>query len=99
VEALGAGCPAVMKRAGADGTEEAPAGSFLSVTTGNSFERHILRARRNEEHRHRLESTAVAFARVRFDAASLLREPEPVVATRLSAATRGATAGASHPGT
>jgi glycosyltransferase involved in cell wall biosynthesis len=62
VEALSAGCPLVVNRAGADGLEEGEGAAFLVSTTWPQFADHVVALLTNDQERLELEARARAFA-------------------------------------
>jgi len=62
VEALSAGCPLVMRPAGADGLEEGAGTAFLLAKNWPEFADHVVRVLTDENARKGLEAAAKAFA-------------------------------------
>jgi glycosyltransferase involved in cell wall biosynthesis len=62
VEALSAGCPLVMNRAGADGLEEGEGRAFLVAAGWEEFADHVVGILTDDRRRLVLESEARAFA-------------------------------------
>ncbi len=66
VEALSAGCPLVLNRAGADGLEDGEGRAFLVARDWPDFANHVVRVLTDDSARLALEKQALIFANQRF---------------------------------
>jgi len=89
VEALSAGCPIVMNRAGADGLEEGAGRAFLLAMNWGEFAHHVVRILTNDTLARELEVEAVRLASGMFseevtfsELAIVLKEGAKRVASR-----------------
>jgi glycosyltransferase involved in cell wall biosynthesis len=79
VEALSAGCPLVVNRAGADGLREAAGTAFFVAEDWGQFAEHVVTILQNDALRLRLETAARRFAAERFSHAAVFAELEKFV--------------------
>lgn len=84
VEALTAGCPLVMNRAGADGLEEGEGSAFLVAKDWPEFGDHVVRILTDEAFRRELEMRARRFAERMFSADVTFSELELILTEHMS---------------
>lgn len=86
VEALSAGCPLVVNRAGADGLRDGAGKAFLVADNWEQFAEHVVMLLRNDTVRLRLEAEAGRFAAERFSRSAVFAELERFLDQRLATA-------------
>jgi glycosyltransferase involved in cell wall biosynthesis len=79
VEAISAGCPVVMHRAGADGLEEGAGWAFLVVETWEEFAHDVGRLLADRAFRRRIEEGARSFAEQVLSPKAVFSELEAVL--------------------
>jgi glycosyltransferase involved in cell wall biosynthesis len=84
VEALSAGCPLVVNRAGADGLREGAGKAFLVAENWDQFAEHVITVLQSDPVRVHLESEARRFAVERFSRAAVFGELEKFLEERLT---------------
>ena len=80
VEALSAGCPLVVNRAGADGLEEGEGAAFLVASTWPQFAAHVVGLLTNDQARLELEAQARTFANRLFSPDAAFAELQSALA-------------------
>jgi glycosyltransferase involved in cell wall biosynthesis len=83
VEALSAGCPLVVNRAGADGMESGAGTAFLLAEDWNDFAAHVVAILTDDARRQQLEVQARQFAEKLFPVDATFAELAQLLATRL----------------
>jgi glycosyltransferase involved in cell wall biosynthesis len=74
VEAINAGCPAVMNPAGAEGLEEGAGSAFLLAHDWKDFARHVVAVLTQDAYRRGIEQSARAFSEAMFSPEAVFAE-------------------------